>query len=39
MSTQIAMALKEKGMTLKGSIYTREQLVKAILEAKGVAAC
>ena len=39
MSTQIAMALKEKGMELKGSIYTREQLVKAILEAKGVAAC
>ena len=39
MATQIAMTLKEKGMALKGSIYTREQLVKAILEAKGVAAC
>ena len=39
MATQIAMELKAKGMELKGAIYTREQLLNAILEAKGVGRC
>ena len=39
MATQIAMELKAKGMKLQGSIFTREQLLNAILEAKGVGRC
>ena len=39
MASQIAMELRAKGMALEGSIFTRKQLVEAILKAKGVAAC
>ena len=39
MASRIAMELRAKGMELEGSIYTREQLLKAILKSKGVAAC
>lgn len=39
MATQIAMELKAKGMELDGAIYTREQLLNAILRAKGVGRC
>lgn len=39
MASQIAMELRAKGMKLEGSIFTRRQLVEAILKAKGVAAC
>ena len=38
-STAIAMALQEKGLSLKGAIYTHEQLLKAIEAAKGATAC
>ncbi len=38
-STAIAMALREKGIDLKGAVYTHEQLLDAILRAKGVDAC
>ena len=38
-STAIAMALQEKGLTLKGAVYTHEQLLKAVEEAKGARAC
>jgi len=38
-STAIAMALREKGSDLKGAVYTHEQLLDAILKAKGVDAC
>ena len=38
-STAIAMSLREKGMPLEGAIYTHEQLLSAVLKAKGVAAC
>ena len=37
--TQIALALKEKGVDLKEPVFTHERLLKAILRAKGVAAC
>ncbi len=39
MATRIAMELKAKGMELEGAIYTREQLLDAILRAKGVGRC
>ncbi len=35
----IAMALRERGVALDGSIYTHEQLKAAILRAKGVGVC
>ena len=38
-STAIAMALQEKGLALKGAVYTHEQLIAAIRQAKGVASC
>ena len=38
-STAIAMALQEKGLALKGAVYTHEQLLKAVEEAKGARAC
>mgnify|MGYP006916223362 CR=1 FL=1 len=38
-STAIAMALREKGMQLEGSVFTHEQLLRAIAKAKGVALC
>ncbi len=38
-STAIAMALREKGLPLEGAIYTHEQLLQAVLAAKGVGAC
>ena len=38
-STAIAMALREKGMQLEGSVFTHEQLLKAVAKAKGVALC
>ena len=38
-STAIAMALREKGIALEGAVYTHEQLLNAILKAKGVGAC
>jgi len=38
-STAIAMALREKGMPLEGSVFTHEQLLKAVAKAKGVALC
>ena len=38
-STANAMTLREKGMPLEGAIYTHEQLLSAVLKAKGVAAC
>ena len=38
-STAIAMALQEKGLALKGAVYTHEQLLKAIEAAKGATAC
>ena len=38
-STAIAMALRERGMDLGGAVYTHEQLLSAILRAKGVRSC
>ena len=38
-STAVAMALREKGVALPGAIYTHEQLIAAIRQAKGVASC
>ena len=38
-STAIAMALQEKGLALKGAVYTHEQLLQAIEAAKGAALC
>ena len=38
-ATAVAMALKEKGLELEGSIYTHEQLKAAILKAKEVGKC
>ncbi len=38
-ATEIAMALREKGMPLEGAIYTHDQLLQAVLTAKGVGAC
>lgn len=38
-STEIAMALRERGMDIPASIYTHEQLREAIFKAKGVRPC
>lgn len=38
-STAIAMALREKGVALEGSVFTHEQLLAAVLKARGVGAC
>ncbi|MBQ6464718.1 MAG: energy-coupling factor transporter ATPase [Oscillospiraceae bacterium] len=38
-ASAIAMALRERGVALEGSIYTHEQLKAAILRAKEVGAC
>jgi len=38
-ATAIAMALREKGIELEGSIYTHEQLKAAILKAREVGKC
>ena len=38
-STALAMMLREKGMDLPGAIFTHEQLLRAVKEAKGVAVC
>ena len=38
-STAIAMALQERGLALRGAVYTHEQLLAAIEEAKGASAC
>ena len=38
-STAIAMALQEKGLALKGAVYTHEQLLMAVEAAKGAALC
>ena len=38
-STALAMALRERGMALPGAIFTHEQLLQAVKEAKGVGAC
>ncbi len=37
--TELAMALRERGVRLPGSIYTHEQLISAILSAKEAGAC
>ena len=37
--TAIAMALRKRGIALPGSIYTHEQLEKAILELRGTEKC
>ena len=38
-STAIAMALRDKGLSLEGAVYTHEQLLAAIRKAKEAAAC
>jgi len=38
-ATALALALKDRGIELEGSIYTHEQLKKAILDYKGVGSC
>lgn len=38
-STEIAMALRERGMDIPSSIYTHEQLREAVFKAKGVRPC
>ena len=38
-ATALAMALRERGLALEGAVYTHEQLLQAVLRAKGVAAC
>ncbi|MCR5664008.1 MAG: energy-coupling factor transporter ATPase [Oscillospiraceae bacterium] len=38
-AASLAMALRRKGLALEGSIYTHEQLLDAVLRAKGVAGC
>ena len=35
----LAMALRERGVTLEGSVYTHEQLKTALLRARGAAGC
>ncbi len=37
--TAIAMALRERGLNIPGSIYTHEQLKAAVLELKGAGKC
>lgn len=38
-STEIAMALRERGMDIPASVYTHEQLREAVFKAKGVRPC
>ena len=38
-STALAMTLREKGMALPSAIFTHEQLLAAVKQAKGVGAC
>ena len=38
-ATALAMALRRRGMELPGAIFTHEQLLAAVTQAKGVAAC
>ena len=38
-STEIAMALRERGMDIPSSIYTFDQLREAVFKAKGVQSC
>ena len=38
-STQIALALKEKGIVLKEPVFTHERLLNAILRVKEAAVC
>lgn len=38
-STALAMALSARGVELEGAVYTHEQLLAAVLKAKGVASC
>ncbi len=38
-ATELALALKKRGLPLPDGIYTHEQLLQAVLELKGVAAC
>ncbi|MBR1456946.1 MAG: energy-coupling factor transporter ATPase [Oscillospiraceae bacterium] len=38
-ATAIAMALRERGVALEGAIYTHEQLLAAVLRAKGAGVC
>jgi len=38
-AAQIAMALRQRGVALEGSIYTHEQLKSAILKARGAGRC
>ena len=38
-AAELAMALRQRGVELEGSIYTHEQLKAAILKAKGAGAC
>lgn len=38
-ATAVAMALRERGLELTDAVYTHEQLMAAILRAKGAAAC
>ena len=38
-STALAMALRREGLALEGAVYTHEQLLRAVLRAKGVEPC
>ena len=38
-ATALAMALRRQGLPLEGAIYTHDQLLKAVLRAKGVSLC
>lgn len=38
-AARIAMELRHLGLALPGTIYTQEQLLEAVLQAKGVASC
>ncbi len=38
-ATELALALKKQGLPMPEGIYTHEQLLQAVLELKGVAAC
>ena len=38
-ATELALALKKQGLPMPDGIYTHEQLLQAVLELKGVAAC
>ena len=38
-ATELAMALRRRGVELDGAIYTHEQLLDALLKARGVSGC